>query len=87
MECRFCGFGLYAEIPCPESGSSGLTGDLTSGLTNVGGGAAALTQDGKAGASPVSIAIGAVCATLALLCFVCCWWRRARRKQREKSDE
>ena len=87
MECRFCGFGLYAEIPCPGSGSSGLTGDVTSGLTSdlTNGGTAALTQEGKAGASPLSIAIGAACATLALLCCVCCWWRRARRSQREKS--
>ena len=87
MECRFCGFGLYAEIPCPGSGSSGLTGDLTSGLTSdlTNGAAAALTQEGKAGASPLSIAAGAACATLALLCCGCCWWRRAMRNKRDRS--
>ena len=83
VECRFCGFGDFANIPCPGD-SSGLTGELTNGE----GAAAALSQEENAEASPVLVSAAAAGVAIAVLaCYMWRRWRRAKRSLREKAAE
>ena len=49
VQCRFCGFGAFASIPCPGD-SSALTGELAGDAA-----AAALSREGAAELSTVPI--------------------------------
>ena len=81
LQCRFCGFGAFAQIPCPGSGDAAAAAKLTTS----GGAAAALTSEETAGGSTIVVVCGVVGAAVAVLgCLACRWWRRqAAQRHRE----
>jgi len=77
MTCRFCGFGVFAAIPCPGDGD--LLVDGQSALSN-GGASSALTMEDLGGMGSLPVIIASFTGVLALC--ICCWYRRRLRKRR-----
>jgi serine/threonine protein kinase len=71
--CRFCGFGSYADIPCPTDAASLSALDGASS-------AAALSSDGKEGAASSPLAV--IIASAVVVAFAIVAWRRRRMSKR-----
>ena len=83
--CRFCGFGIFAEVICPgqsvELGQSGLSGGTTAALTS---------EERGGGDVMIPTVVGATIALMVIL-LACITirrrWAQSRRRDEEKAYE